>query len=180
MYQTQPALVGSIESLFQRLADLLLKISDKNYTKPLQLLSGATVGKQVRHCLEVAETLVSGFGSDLISYDQRARNPIYENSPKATAERILELAKEFNRIDWEGDIKVSYLVDPNSGIENILDSSWERELLYVQEHTIHHEAIIRVALEHMGFEDIPESFGFAISTLQYNSSRPLLAWDPVI
>ncbi|PJZ24353.1 hypothetical protein CH352_18375 [Leptospira hartskeerlii] len=181
MRQTKSDLIDSLEIIFSRFADLLLRISERNYTRPLHLLSGASIGKQVRHCLEFAEALLNGYNTGLVSYDQRERNPLYENSPKAAADRLFELQREFEQRNWEGEVKVSYLVHSSSGLENIVNSSWERELLYVQEHTIHHEAIIRVALEHdLGFEDIPENFGFAISTIQYNSSRLILPWDPVI
>ncbi|MEI1280360.1 hypothetical protein V6Z05_18650 [Leptospira venezuelensis] len=181
MRQTKSDLTDSLEIIFSRFADLLLRISEKSYTRPLHLLSGVSIGKQVRHCLEFAEAVINGYDTGLVSYDQRERNPLYENSPKAAADRLLELIKEYDLRDWEGEVQVSYLVHSSSGIENIVRSSWERELLYVQEHTIHHEAIIRVALEHdLGFEDIPESFGFAISTLQYNSNQLILSWDPVI
>ncbi|TGK03293.1 hypothetical protein EHO58_12755 [Leptospira selangorensis] len=181
MRQTKSDLTESLEIIFSRFADLLLRISERNYTRPLHLLSGASIGKQIRHCLEFAEALINGYDTGLVSYDQRERNPLYENSPRAAADRLHELIKEYDLRDWEGEVQVSYLVHSSSGIENIVNSSWERELLYVQEHTIHHEAIIRVALEHdLGFEDIPDSFGFAISTLQYNSNQLILSWDPVI
>ncbi len=182
MTHTRPALTISIESLFCRLSDLLNRISDKNYTRPLHLLSGASVGKQVRHCIEVAEALLNGWETGLISYDLRARNPLFESSTKAASVKLIEIAEEIHRRDWEGTVKLSHIIDPKTGAEDILESSWERELLYVQEHTIHHEAIIRVALEHdLGFDDIPESFGFAISTLQYNLSQSFyMAWDPII
>ncbi|TGK35368.1 hypothetical protein [Leptospira andrefontaineae] len=181
MRQTKSDLIDSLEIIFSRFADLLYRISERNYSRPLHLLSGASIGKQIRHCLEFAEALLNGYDAGLVSYDQRERNPLYENSPKAAADRFLELIREFESKDWEGEIQVSYLVHSSSGLENVVSSSWERELLYVQEHTIHHEAIIRVALEHdLGFDDIPESFGFAISTLQYNTNRLILAWDPVI
>ncbi|MGJ4746895.1 hypothetical protein ACQV5M_11095 [Leptospira sp. SA-E8] len=181
MRQTKSDLTDSLEIIFLRFAELLLRISERNYTRPLHLLSGASIGKQIRHCLEFAEALLNGYDAGLVCYDQRERNPLYENSPKAAADRFLELVREFEGKDWEGEIQVSYLVHSTLGLENVVRSSWERELLYVQEHTIHHEAIIRVALEHdLGFDDIPESFGFAISTLQYNTNRLILAWDPVI
>lgn len=181
MRQTKSDLIDSLEIIFSRFADLLYRISERNYSRPLHLLSGASIGKQIRHCLEFAEALLNGYDAGLVSYDQRERNPLYENSPKAAADRFLELIREFESNDWEGEIQVSYLVHSSLGQENVVRSSWERELLYVQEHTIHHEAIIRVALEHdLGFDDIPESFGFAISTLQYNTNRLILAWDPVI
>ncbi|TGK01069.1 hypothetical protein EHO59_14240 [Leptospira semungkisensis] len=182
MMQTRPALLQSITGLFYRLSELLDRIPDRNYILPLDLLSGASVGKQVRHCVEVAEALLNGHETGIVSYDSRARNPLYETSPIITSSRILELISEFEKRDWDGAVRVSHILDPSSGEEEILESSWERELLYVQEHTIHHEAIIRVALEHrLNFYDIPQNFGFAISTLHYNLSQSsYFSWDPVI
>ncbi|TGK05124.1 hypothetical protein EHQ53_15875 [Leptospira langatensis] len=181
MIQTRPVLLQSITGLFYRLSELLDRVSEENYVRPLELLSGASVGKQVRHCVEVAEALLSGWENGLVSYDRRERNPLYESSPRATSSRILELISELESRHWGGPVQVSHILDPSSGEEEILESSWERELLYVQEHTIHHEAIIRVALENgLGFYDIPADFGFAISTLHYNLSQSYFSWDPVI
>lgn len=181
MRQTKSDLIDSLEIIFLRFEELLLRLPERNYARPLHLLSGASIGKQVRHCLEFAEALLNGYDIRFVTYDQRERNPIYENSPEAAAYRFQELVREFKLKDWEGEVEVSYLVHSSSGSENVVKSSWDRELLYVQEHTIHHEAIVRVALEHdLGFDDIPESFGFAISTLQYKANLSILAWDPVI
>ncbi|PJZ65547.1 hypothetical protein CH371_11430 [Leptospira wolffii] len=182
MIEAKPAVHSSLEAAFLRLADLARRIPDRNYSRPLPLLSGATIGKQIRHCLEVGEALLNGWETGRISYDRRARNPIFESSNSAASIRLEELAYELKDKIGDKEITVAHISDPASGTEEISDSSWERELLYVREHTIHHEAILKVALQHdLGFDDLPESFGFAVSTLRHHISvNSYTAWDPVI
>lgn len=182
MIETKPSVHSSLEATFRRLADLARKIPDRNYSSPLPLLSGATIGKQIRHCLEVGEALLKGWETGTISYDRRERNPIYESSKIAAFRRLEELASELQDKTDDKEIKVAHISDPEGGEEELSESSWDRELLYVREHTVHHEAILKVALLYdLGFNDIPENFGFAVSTVRHHLlDFSLSGWDPVI
>ena len=52
-----------------------------------------------------------------------------------------------------------------------VETSFDRELLYAIEHTIHHMAIIKMGiLLHYPNITIPKNFGVAESTIQYKSS----------
>ncbi len=49
----------------------------------------------------------------------------------------------------------------------ITESSYQRELLYNLEHSIHHQALIKVALLEIQHDLVDENFGVAQSTIEY-------------
>ena len=49
----------------------------------------------------------------------------------------------------------------------VIESNYYRELMYNIEHCIHHQAIIKIALLHLGKTEIVENFGIAKSTIEY-------------
>ncbi|TGK19401.1 hypothetical protein EHO61_07985 [Leptospira fluminis] len=175
-------LVESLSGVLVQLADIVSKVPVESYTRPLPILSGSSVGKHVRHSIEFVEALLSGRENETISYDRRERNPLYEDSPSAASDRLGDLASVIRIWTWNGPASLSYVADPFTAQEGSTDTYWERELLYVQEHTIHHDAMIRIGLEYgLGFSNIPSAFGFAFSTIQFERSRALsIGWDPVI
>ncbi|PJZ69278.1 hypothetical protein CH373_14360 [Leptospira perolatii] len=165
-------LAKSLSSLLLQLGDIVRGISPQDYSAGLSILSGSSVGKHVRHSIEIAEALINGRHTGVISYDRRKRNPVYEVSNASASERLYELASYLEIATWAGEAKVCYFSGPDSQNEEITDTHWERELLYVQDHTIHHNAMIRVALEsELKMKAVPKSFGIAFSTLNYENSQ---------
>lgn len=88
-------------------------------------------------------------------------------------------------VDWlNAFIGVEYSVSENLEKENkelILEyvincknatirSNYNRELLYNLEHSIHHQALIKVALHEFGNVFVNENFGVASSTIQYKKT----------
>ena len=53
------------------------------------------------------------------------------------------------------------------GEELLIQSNYERELLYNLEHCIHHQALIKVAIIQSNSVAIDENFGVARSTIEY-------------
>ncbi len=155
----------------KQLMDLLNSISESDYTKETDVLSGATVGQHIRHILEFYLLLVSGSFTGTICYDKRQRDLRIENNPsfaKETIERLLpaiDTIKEEDQIILEAD----YTIDSKS--VNAIKSTAGRELAYCIEHSIHHQAIIKAGLITMGLSDITdEHFGVAYSTIRYRDN----------
>ena len=60
----------------------------------------------------------------------------------------------------------------------MIESSFERELVYCLEHSIHHKALIKVALREYALTHlVSNSFGVAPSTLKSRSTLPNLLFD---
>lgn len=158
----------NIRNTFNQLADLLSTIDETDYAREITQVKGSSIGKHVRHCMEVLENLVSGIDTHGLSYDRRKRNPLYETSPLAARDKIFELISELESIDENQMIELSYLLDPETGLEGKTISTLKREFLYVQDHTIHHMAIIKIYAEcFLRNVSLPKEFGVAFSTLQF-------------
>ncbi|TGK19787.1 hypothetical protein [Leptospira stimsonii] len=153
---------------FNQLADLLSVIDEREYSIEITQVKGSSIGKHVRHCLEVLGNLVIGLETTDISYDRRKRNPLYETSPLAARDKIFELLNELESIEENKSVELSFLLDPESGLEGKTISNLKREFLYVQDHTIHHMAIIKIYAEcFLQNVSLPKEFGVALSTLQF-------------
>ena len=80
-----------------------------------------------------------------------------------------EAIKILERLQFELDKpnKTLYLEHFCSSSTKVIQTNYFRELLYNLEHSIHHQALIKIALYRIPHIKIPETFGVAPSTLEY-------------
>lgn len=154
------------------LADLnwyLDKLKPTDYQSPLQLLSNSSIGQHTRHIIEFYLCLLDqseGITDPVINYCLRRRDHQIESDPlyaKACIQNIRERLTSLKEDDR------CYLNCDEHGADSVVaKSTLGRELVYNIEHTIHHLAIIKIALRHSFPEiNIPEHFGVAPSTLHH-------------
>jgi hypothetical protein len=145
------------------LADVLQQLAVQSlYTNTCEALSNATIGQHTRHIIELYQCLIEGYPGGKINYDDRKRNPLYENDIPAAIEVIREIQKNLELPDKE--VSIFCGTDDNSVC---IESNYYREVLYNLEHCIHHQALIKVALLSIKNINIADGFGVAPSTLQY-------------
>ena len=145
------------------LADALQQLPEPSqYTNPCEALSNATIGQHTRHIIELYQCLIEGYAAGEINYDDRKRNPLYENDIPAAINVIREIQKNLEQPDK--DVIIFCGTNDNSVC---IESNYYREVLYNLEHCIHHQALIKVALLSIKDIQIAEGFGVAPSTLQY-------------
>ncbi|HMF95553.1 MAG TPA: DinB family protein [Vicinamibacterales bacterium] len=155
-------------ALWQRLdeiANLLLAIPPALYTAPVEGRVSGTVGAHVRHCLDHVAALVGAEPSATLSYDRRRRGTTIEADPAAALQQILRLEQALQR--WssrslDDPVRVASQIDP-SGSSIVGWSTLGRELAFVLNHTIHHQATIAAVMALHGVA-APDGFGFAPST----------------
>lgn len=145
----------------EQLKSLLSGFSDNDYTQKLNVLNGSSVGQHTRHIVEFYECLLTSLETGTVNYDARQRKLQIEEEVDFTLNIVELLLESF--IAAASNKKV-YLEVGNS----LIDSSMERELFYLSEHTIHHLAIIRIGLQ----EELPNikfcsNLGIAPSTIKH-------------
>lgn len=151
------------EKALNSLADALQQLQGQDqYTNPCEALSNATIGQHTRHIIELYQSLIEGYAAGKINYDDRKRNPLYENDIPAAIGIIREIQKNLEQPDKELNIFCG--TDENSVC---IESNYYREVLYNLEHCIHHQALIKVGLLSIKDINIADGFGVAPSTLQY-------------
>jgi uncharacterized damage-inducible protein DinB len=143
---------------------LLQNLQDKHYTMQSSLLGNASIGQHTRHIIELAQALLLGYKTGEVEYDKRKRDVKIETDTAFAYSLLDALTTEMNTENKNLQLVVT---DNNTGKQTSIATSYFRELVYNTEHTIHHMALIRVALREMQLEIVDEQFGVAPSTLKY-------------
>ncbi len=159
----------SISSLLLQLKNVLDDLSDEQFCSPIPFLSNATIGEHVRHIIEFYIELNKGYETGIIDYNGRKRDHLLQTS-RATA-----LSKFNEVIDgiYKENIVLNIYTDYSSSHESKLQlhTNYFRELMYNVEHTVHHMALIRVAIYNTADIVVPEDFGVAASTLKFRKQQ---------
>mgnify|MGYP002784948108 CR=1 FL=1 len=151
-----------------QLSNVLLQFSEAQFTQPLTIYNGSTVGMHVRHVVEFYECLLSALSTGEVNYDLRKRNQLLECLPKACLNSIQDILAKIAEVTGDVTLKLSANYSTSSSEEPItLTTTFFRELLYNIEHTVHHLAIIKMGITEMGNGIVyDENFGVASSTIR--------------
>jgi hypothetical protein len=150
--------------------NLLGEIDDCLYTKSENgaHADGGSVGGHFRHCLEFVNCFLSGVENGRIDYEGRERNHQIETMREyALAEytRTIESLENFAP-EVSGNTLLVKPEDAAGDADFWCASSVERELEFLQSHTIHHYALVAFKLRAFGFP-VAAEFGVAPLTLRF-------------
>ena len=155
-------LIPSIQKTLSELSDLLSQLSKDDYTCPCFGLSNATIGEHTRHIIEMFQCLENQYEGGIVNYDDRKRDYQIQTDTDFAKQTIVAVINQLDRPNKS--LKLQQIVD---GEELLIDTNYNRELLYNLEHCIHHQALIKVALLQNEAVAIDENFGVAQSTIEY-------------
>ena len=155
-------LIPSIQNTLYELSDLLSQLSNEDYTSPCYGLSNATIGEHTRHIIEMFQCIENQYEIGIINYDDRKRDYRIQTDTSFAKKTIIEIQNQLDKPNK--NLQLQQVVD---GEELLIDSNYNRELLYNLEHCIHHQALIKVAIIQMDHIQIDENFGVARSTIEY-------------
>lgn len=156
-------------NLLNQLHNLLKSLDSDKYARSLDFLNGNSIGKHVRHILDLFDCLILGSETGLIEYDNRRRAIEFEVSNELAQEKIVSIISMIQDLDLNRLVTLKQNL-ANESLE--ITTQIQRELLYNIDHTVHHLAIIRIATQHHFPEiSIPENFGIAFSTLRYREKQ---------
>ena len=151
---------------FDELHKLVDQLSHEEYTVPVPILSGSTIGQHVRHVLEFYICLMDATGGT-VNYDARKRDRTLETDRSAVLLKLHSLRKWMDHIDQ--DVAMELLVDHSHDGRGAtsMSTSLFRELAYAFDHGIHHMALLRIAVEqHHTMIALDPDFGVAPSTIR--------------
>ena len=75
------------------------QLEQDQYSKPLSLLSDATIGQHVRHILELYQCLLYAEHSRVVNYDNRERNLQLDQDQNLVLETIAGLISSLGKVD---------------------------------------------------------------------------------
>ena len=155
-------LIQSIKNNLSENIELLRQLTNEEFMQKNPELSNATIGEHMRHIIELFGCLLENYDYGLINYDDRKRDLLLQTDKN---EAIAIIEKYLLELD-KPNKPLSLTHNCFSPIE-LLHTNYFRELIYNLEHSIHHQALIKVALHSLPHIKIPSSFGVAPSTLEY-------------
>lgn len=148
----------------EQLKKVLLELPNDSFVKSCASLSGATIGQHTRHIIELYQCLLDGYLAAAVYYDNRKRNVQIEEDVDFAVGKIIHIQDTIERPKRK--LLLHYKLN---GYEDKIESNYCREIMYNLEHTIHHQALIKVAINQFTDIILPDSFGVAPSTLSYRN-----------
>ena len=158
--------VAALERALEELAAVVAALSPEAYCSRLLPKASGSIGEHVRHCLDHVSALVSADRSSYLSYDHRGRGTPVETDP-AEALRCIQLLQIKVAVGrWSTRLDEPICVMSTVARDDVpltAMSTMARELAFVLNHTIHHQATIGILASVYGCE-VPDGFGYAPST----------------
>ena len=157
--------VMALRERLDELMRLVMTLPTDVYRARTANASGA-IGGHVRHILDHVSALIGASPTSVLSYDHRTRGTSVESDPSAAVREMMRLDLALER--WterslDEPIAVAAVLDTDG--QSVTGwSTLARELAFVMNHTIHHQAIIALLLEFQGHEPLDDRFGYAPST----------------
>jgi uncharacterized damage-inducible protein DinB len=159
--------IAPLSALLHHLFDVVMRLSDAQYTqKPVGVIE-SSVGGHVRHCLDHVRAVLDAIDTGELNYDVRQRGTAVESSVRGAADQIDQLMCELELLDDDvlsRTIVLATLLAPDDP-PICVNTSVGRELAYVLAHTVHHNALVGAMVKTLGGW-LPERFGYAPSTIK--------------
>lgn len=152
--------------------EFLHSITEKNYLKKLDILSGSTIGQHVRHIVEFYIAVLESMEGGVVCYDNRKRNLQLETDLNYTIQTIQSISLNLEKATKDRSLILRTTYDGNSNYSVEVITSFYRELGYCIEHSIHHQALIKIgAISQRPELNLPENFGIAPATIKYRKEQ---------
>lgn len=149
------------------LSNLLTLLNQEQYAQKISHLGKASIGGHTRHIIELLLCATEGYSTGTIDYLNRKRNMSLEQDRFIAQQAIIQLEESFSKPDRILNLFVDE-VDETFG--EPVSTTYYREIVYNTEHTIHHLALIKVALIEMDLDLVDGNFGMAYSTIKFKNS----------
>ncbi len=152
----------------QFLSDFLTKIKSDDYIVGMDNISfSGSIGQHSRHIVEFYEQFLMTYQIGEINYDLRKRNPTLELNHLNCIGLIDDIISKLNHLDLIKDMPIKVTNNFSDHLSTV-----GRELMFLNEHAVHHLALIRIIAESKGYSfHEMENFGISNSTLLYRKSN---------
>ncbi|MBN4069062.1 hypothetical protein JYT12_00295 [Beggiatoa alba] len=155
----------------------LIELAPDNVYQNIPTGMTSTMGRHVRHVLDHYSALQVGVVNNMIDYDRRSRDSVIETDPMIATKQLNDLVVWMeDSISLDAPLKMKTEISMNnqeSCQEScVVNSTLQRELIYLLNHTIHHVAYITLVLRTFGIK-IDQYIGVAPATQSYLKSNTI-------
>ena len=152
----------------EEIKKLIMQLSEEQYMHHSRLLSEATIGQHVRHIVEFYQSILNGLTTKRINYDSRKRDLLIETNREFAIQIIDGICSRLALDIADEPFVLEGNLCADEGHETQLKTTLFRELAYCLEHSIHHQALIKVGLLELNcLSFIDDTFGLAPATIRY-------------
>jgi len=158
-------------AILDQLSNAIGQLTETEFVRPSETLSGSSVGQHLRHTLEFFFCLEQGLDKGVINYDNRAHDKLIETDKDAALVAIDRIRQfVFNqRQDKFLILEVGYDLSNDENVS--VKTNYFRELTYNIEHAVHHMAIMKIGIREVApHTTVAADFGVAASTLRYRGA----------
>lgn len=153
----------------QQIKTLIASLEEEQYQYKSQLLSDSTIGQHIRHILEFYLCVIYGVSRGFINYDSRDRDLKLESNPLFAISCIDRICNDIECLSTDQDINLVGNFSSETETLKTIRTTTDRELAYCLEHSIHHQALIKIGLIEQKVDHlINEGFGVAPATIRHN------------
>lgn len=168
-------MINHCKENLEEIKKMLSFLNEEQYTFKSKTLSNATIGQHIRHILEFYESLLNGLNKGIVNYDLRDRNLKLESNPAYARQSVDEVCHNITMISI--NVKLDLVGSFSSQEEQCISikTSAYRELAYCLEHSIHHQALIKIGLMEQELDHlISTDWGVAPATIKYKKSLEVI------
>ena len=161
-------LTDTTQILFKQIIDMLNSITNEQYVYKSKLMKGASIGQHLRHIIELFTELKKGYDTGFVDYEKRERNLLIETDMAVAVAQLNLITDTLSPDNKPLLLNTDYSIKEGNNI--VVSTNYYREIIYNIEHSIHHMALMRIAVEADCGINLPDSFGVAPSTLKYRQA----------
>lgn len=169
-------LAGQCSGVLKKGIELIESLDDFQFSVPAENGNGS-VGAHFRHVIDFVNCFVMGIESGRIDYNQRQRDLKIEINRSSAIDALIDLTEKLENLGENCfDKRLQMHLERGNFVSEETawcETSFLRELEFVQSHALHHFALIATKLEVLGIP-LPEHFGVAPSTLEFWKSQKSL------
>jgi hypothetical protein len=167
-------LIQNIKYTLGELQSVIQLMNDEQFSKPLTIFSGSSIGMHARHIVEFYLCLLNQHSNNqTINYDKRERDNKLQSCTQHFGLIINGIVTKLDKVNEHHlNTPLSIMSDGEDILSTPIVSSLARELQYNLEHTIHHSAFIKIGvLTLLPDVFLPKTFGVAPSTLRHQKQK---------
>lgn len=155
-------LITSIQNNFDEILSLLNQLQPQDFVLPHAELSQASIGEHLRHSIELYQSLLNSYEMGVVNYDLRSRSNAIQTQLDTAISSIEELKQNIHKPNKKLQLE--------QGVDSVnfsIETNYFRELLYNLDHSIHHQALIKVVVAKFPYVILSDTFGVAKSTIEF-------------
>jgi uncharacterized damage-inducible protein DinB len=157
-------MIDAIEKNLERGIKLLNSISDAEYSDTSVKPYHSSIGKHMRHILDVFSCIFNGLDSKKIDFSDRERNEMAENYTAAGIVYFEQIIAQLKNIDTDSLDDIVNVTD-DLGLGNVsANYTLAGVLIQAHSHAIHHYASVGIIINQLGIELPDADFGYNPTT----------------